>query len=602
MRLQALLLLLCLTPAVPVHAVEFELESLDQVAPLHGVWRFRPGDDMRWAAPDYNHGQWDNILVPRDWRRQGHDDLTGFAWYRARVKLAEDDSLPEDGLHQLALSLGKIHSAYELYIGGELVGGAGRLPPDPLPISDQKQIVTISPSAIDSDGTLLIAVRVWRDAPLGNSSTAGMYEGEFMMGPVFELIKQIWFKQAMTLMLAICYLMFGFYHLYLYVRNRKLPEFFWFGVTACMVAVYSLELSQWKHVVGWMQAIPYIVHKKIEYGVIYTLPAVGLQLLCSLLRIGIPLWARVYQAGFGVFAAVAVLVPGFDILTQTLFLWQVYLVPGLFASLVIVVWSAALGNEEARTMTVGWAVFLFTALNDIMVAQGAVQHPRLLTLGFAAVMLSMAISLANRFSRMFNHLDGEIQERTRELKQTNEKLVEAARLDTLTGLLNRRGFAEIVGSEISRSGRSGRGFVIMMGDIDRFKGCNDQYGHACGDFVLHEVAMLLKSQLRNVDTVARWGGEEFVFLLPETDLKGAERLAEKIRTTLEHRMFSYEGSVLSLTITIGVAAFHRGMRLEDCVARADAALYLGKQEGRNRVVLDGDAPMLDPVGEASGGA
>ena len=188
----------------------------------------------------------------------------------------------------------------------------------------------------------------------------------------------------------------------------------------------------------------------------------GLQLLSSLLRFRVPVWARVYQSGFILFALLALLAPGFDILTQTLFPWQVYLVPGLLASLAIVVWTAALGNEEARTMTLGWAVFLFAALNDIMVAQGVVQHPRLLTLGFAAVLVSMAISLANRFSRMFNHLDGEIQERTRELKQTNEKLIEAARLDTLTGLLNRRGFGEIVDSEIARAGRSGpHGFALI---------------------------------------------------------------------------------------------------------------------------------------------
>ena len=406
------LLLLALLPVVPAQAVEFELESADQVLRLHGVWRFRPGDDLRWADPDYGHGQWGNILVPRDWRRQGHDELAGFAWYRARVRIGDNPG--RDSRHQLALGLGKIHSAYELYVGGELVGGAGRFPPDPLPVSDRKRIYSLPLSAIEEDGTLLIAVRVWRDEPLGASSTAGMYEGEFMLGPALELIREIWLKQALTLMLAISYLVFGTYHLYLYWRNRKLPEYLWFGVTACLVAVYSIELSQWKHVVGWLAALPYIVHRKIEYGVIYILPAVGLQLLSSLLRVRVPIWARVYQAGFAGLALVAILVPGYAILTRTLFPWQLYVMPGLLASLVLVVWSAARGNEEARTMTLGWAVFLFTALNDIMVAQGAVQQPRLLTLGFAAVLLTMAISLANRFSRMFNHLDGEIQERTRD--------------------------------------------------------------------------------------------------------------------------------------------------------------------------------------------
>jgi diguanylate cyclase (GGDEF)-like protein len=596
------LLLLCLLPVGPAQAIEFELESLDQVTRLHGVWRFRPGDDMAWADPAYNHGQWGNILVPRDWRRQGHQDLTGFAWYRARVRIGDGATRDLDSLHQLGFGLGKVHSAYELYIGGELIGSAGRFPPDPLPVADRMRMFSIPPSALDDDGTLLIAVRVWRDDPLGDASTAGMFEGEFMMGPVFELTKQIWIRQAVTLMLAIAYLVFGIYHLYLYARNRNLPEFFWFGITACLVAIYSVELSQWKHVVGWMTEVPYIVHKKVEYGVVFLLPAVGLQLLACLLRIRVPFWARAYQAGFGVFALIVLVVPGYDVLALTLFPWQMYLVPGLFASLVLVVWHAARGNEEARTMTVGWAVFLFTALNDIMVAQGAVQNPRLLTVGFAAVMLTMAISLANRFSRMYNHLDGEVQQRTKELERSNEKLIEAARLDSLTGLLNRRGFSETGEAEIARAGRSGRAFVVLMGDIDRFKDCNDEYGHACGDYVLQEVAELFKGQLRDVDTVARWGGEEFVFLLPETEIEGGSTLAEKMRASLEHTLFSYEGSVLSLTITIGVAAYRNGMSLEDCVARADSAMYSGKQQGRNRVVIDGEATELASMGEAPGHA
>ncbi|MDJ0878542.1 MAG: diguanylate cyclase [Halieaceae bacterium] len=590
MRLLALLLL-CLGSVLPVQAVEFELESVDQVVYLHGAWRFRAGDDPSWADPSYNHGPWDNILVPRDWRRQGHEDLTGFAWYRAELHIPGVAEGRRDSLHRLGISLGKIHSAYELYLGGIMVGGVGSFPPNAEPISDRERTYSIPPEAVDDSGKLLVAVRVWRHPTLGNSSTSGMFQGNYAVGPTFELMKRIWFKEAVALMLVISYLGFGAYHLYLFARNRKLPEFLWFGIVACMVAVYTLEMSQWKHVVGWLNAIPYLVHKKFEYGIIYLMPALGLELLCCLLRIKPSQWARAYQSGFALFSLLALLVPGYDILTNTLFLWQLYVIPGLFATLVLVVWYAARGNAEARTMTVGWAVFMFCALNDIVVAQGAVQHPRLLSIGFAAILVSMAISLANRFTRMYSQLDGEFRRRTRELEQTNEKLAEAARMDTLTGLLNRRGFAEKVDEEIARAGRSGRGFVVMMADIDCFKACNDQHGHAAGDFALQRVAELLSGQLRDVDTIARWGGEEFIFLLPETDLQGGATLAEELRTTLECTLFHYENSVLSLSITIGAAAYSSGMCLEDCVARADAALYAGKQAGRNCVVLDGDDAM-----------
>jgi diguanylate cyclase (GGDEF)-like protein len=580
------LLLLCLGAELPAHAVEFQLESADQVVQLHGAWRFRAGDDLRWADPDYNHGPWDNILVPRDWRRQGHEDLTGFAWYRATVNIGGLDKQERDLAHELGISVGKVHSAYDLYLGGIRVGGAGRFPPNPVPVSDRERIFSIPPEAIDDNGNLLVALRVWRHPTLGESSTSGLFEGNYLIGPSFELTRRVWFKEVLALMLAVTYMGFGIYHLFLYARNPKLKEFLWFGVIACLVAVYTLEISQWKHVVSWLSGIPYLLHKKIEYGVIYLLPGLGLELLSCLLRVKPPLWARVYQAGFGAFFLAAMLVPGYDILVHTLFLWQLYVIPGLFAALAVVVWFAARGNVEARTMTVGWAIFLFCALNDIVVAQGAVQHPRLLSVGFAAILVSMAVSLANRFTRMYNHLDGEIRRRTKELERTNEKLMQAARLDILTGLLNRRGFADKVDEEIARSGRSGRGFVILMADIDRFKSVNDLYGHAGGDYALQQVAELLSQQLRDVDTIARWGGEEFIFLLPETSLEGGAVLAEKLRSKLECTLFSYENSVLSLTVTIGVAVYSTGMRLEDCVARADAALYSGKQAGRNQVVLD----------------
>ena len=90
---------------------------------------------------------------------------------------------------------------------------------------------------------MLVAVRVWRHPTLGNSSTAGLFEGKFLVGPTYELVKRVWFKEAVALMLVISYLGFGAYHLYLYARNRKLPEFLWFGIMACLVAVYALEIE-----------------------------------------------------------------------------------------------------------------------------------------------------------------------------------------------------------------------------------------------------------------------------------------------------------------------------------------------------------------------
>ena len=124
-----------------------------------------------------------------------------------------------------------------------------------------------------------------------------------------------------------------------------------------------------------------------------------------------------------------------------------------------------------------------------------------------------------------------------------------------------------------------------MADLDDFKACNDRFGHACGDYVLEQLALLLREQSRDVDVLARWGGEEFVLLLPETGLEGGAVLAEKLRGVLERQLFQYQDCRLTLTMTLGVAGYEEGMMLDDCLLLADRALYDGKDSGRNRVQI-----------------
>ena len=175
----------------------------------------------------------------------------------------------------------------------------------------------------------------------------------------------------------------------------------------------------------------------------------------------------------------------------------------------------------------------------------------------------------------------------------------AASTDMLTMLVNRRRMRELLEHEWSRSDRSGSTFGILMLDIDHFKRFNDSYGHACGDYVLSSVAAQLKSNLRDHDIASRWGGEEFLVLLPDTELAQAEATAERIRDSFESSTVEYEGRRLEVTMTVGVAVCSRAESIEGCVNRADEALYIGKHHGRNRVVTS-ETPLLAEVsGEAT---
>lgn len=162
-------------------------------------------------------------------------------------------------------------------------------------------------------------------------------------------------------------------------------------------------------------------------------------------------------------------------------------------------------------------------------------------------------------------------------------LARQASVDPMTQALNRPSFTERAGIELLRSGRHRYKLSLVMVDLDHFKAINDTYGHAAGDQVLSIFGDMTRSCLRTMDLFGRWGGEEFLLLLPDTGPAGAKRVSERIRASLEACTFPCGAQV---TASFGVAARRAGERLATLVDRADAAMYQAKQSGRNRVVAD----------------
>jgi diguanylate cyclase (GGDEF)-like protein/PAS domain S-box-containing protein len=163
-----------------------------------------------------------------------------------------------------------------------------------------------------------------------------------------------------------------------------------------------------------------------------------------------------------------------------------------------------------------------------------------------------------------------------------EELAALAHIDPLTGLMNRRHFRLLADQEFSRAARTHHQLFLMMLDIDHFKRVNDTHGHDVGDQALVEVAEVLKNGVRSMDILARWGGEEFLVLLPETNMAGATLIAERIRQQVSQIKLPKipEG----LTISIGLSEAKPGMELKTATGLADQALYQAKSGGRNRVV------------------
>jgi diguanylate cyclase (GGDEF)-like protein len=165
------------------------------------------------------------------------------------------------------------------------------------------------------------------------------------------------------------------------------------------------------------------------------------------------------------------------------------------------------------------------------------------------------------------------------------RLKRLARIDPLTGALNRRGFDSQFPQIFADAGGLADPLSVVMVDIDRFKEINDVHGHAAGDDVLRSVTGLLASVLRETDAVVRYGGEEFMMVLPHATIRGAESVAERARAAIERAQIALPVGTARVTASFGVAQRRAGESREDLLRRADEAMYRAKAVGRNRVVV-----------------
>ena len=211
-----------------------------------------------------------------------------------------------------------------------------------------------------------------------------------------------------------------------------------------------------------------------------------------------------------------------------------------------------------------------------------------------------ASAAKNRITKDYIQITNQFADMTRELQETRQDLIvkeekykatlkELKRIaicDGLTGIYNRCKIMEVLGLEIERAIRYRTPLAILMLDLDHFKYTNDRFGHQVGDLVLKRVAETMEKALRKVDIVGRYGGEEFMVILPQTDIDAAKILAERLRSSIEGMDFEVESiEQLCITASLGIAVFdHKKDNLDTLVNRADKALYWAKDTGRNRSV------------------
>lgn len=557
---------------------------IEEPMSLEGLWSFRPGDDRAWAGPGLDDSGWQQVRVPHLWSADGFADPQQRAWYRRVVELP----VPAADARPLALRMGAVRNAYELWLDGRPVGGVGALPPDPDVNYDRIRVYPIPPELL-ADGRLVIAVRVWGGNDLAvRSRGGGLYAGPVLLGDHGALVHELAVEDMTKLVFAALFGLVGLYFLYLFVRSRALRSSFWFGATSLALAPWVITQSQWKYSLD----LPWLVLEKIEGTSFMLVLVLMIQLVWTVLGRRADWWMRVFQGLLLLLAALVLLVPGLDIHNRVRAFWQYAALASGPAVIWVIASTALRGNRDARVLLGGLLVFTVFATHDLIVNMGAGDGMRLIPLGFLAILTSMGVILADRFASLLDTLESQVEQRTGELREANDALAAAnerlkarSRLDPLTGLLNRRGFEEEVAAELRRVERGAEPPALVLLDVDHFKRFNDEHGHACGDQVLCDVSELLRARTREVDRVGRWGGEEFVLLLPATDAAGLVQATEKLRAAIEAHEVEFEDRRLGVTATFGAAVLRDGESFEACLERADQALYAGKAGGRNRVEL-----------------
>ncbi|CAN5843657.1 GGDEF domain-containing protein [soil metagenome] len=213
---------------------------------------------------------------------------------------------------------------------------------------------------------------------------------------------------------------------------------------------------------------------------------------------------------------------------------------------------------------------------------------------FAVAMVAVTLPALTVVAAQVGAMRNKLVQQKSVLVEVLTRVEKLATRDELTGLLNRRHMLQVLDEHLSQYHRSGRGFSVAMVDLDHFKRINDTFGHAAGDEALRAFAKCIRSALREVDTVGRWGGEEFLVLMPDGASASSGAGLERLRTHLRNLRLPGVAPALRLSFSAGIAAYQHGESIDQLIARADLALYAAKAGGRQRTV-NSQAGDLDSI-------
>lgn len=561
---------------------------------LDGDWLFTPN---LFVAPQETIfiNKSSTIRVPSVWQNEvvNGKKMTSFGYstYFTRVVL------PEKAPNQIALNLPEIGTAYRLYINGIKVVQSG-IPAKEKFFSIPKTEPVIVP-VYKSEKTWDITIHV-----SNYQYFSGGIWNSIELGDINEFIQEQEMSSQKTFIFSGIGLMVVIFHLMFFIIRRDDYLSLYFSIFTLIISLYLLSVGD-IFILKLLPQITFSVLLKIQFGSFFlSIPIFG-----AFLKFALPqemndtVFRTIFYIGI-VSTAIGLILPPTFFVRAVYFYYIFTLFCAIYAIYIIIV--AKIKKRESSTILLfSVSIFIFFGINEILYVQGVLQTGSWLHIGLFFFIVSQSIMVNYRFTKSYklklrldnklesknlelfdlsHNLEKRIEERTIELNNAYLELKEMALTDELTGLPNRRSIMELVNFEEKLSQRGEHVFTMGLIDIDNFKKINDTYGHDIGDKVLKEVAIVAKNILYQQGKVARWGGEEFLLLFPDSNLEDAFALSEIIRKSIAVLSVPIGESHISVTITMGLCTYQKDLGTQGVIKKADEGLYIGKRNGKNQVV------------------
>ncbi|MDC7235302.1 MAG: GGDEF domain-containing protein [Spirochaetales bacterium] len=473
-------------------------------------------------------------------------------------------------------------SAAAYYVNGVFLGRDG-IPGNSVNVEKPEYIPSIHSFRADSSRAVLLV----------HISNYTMKQGGFWESVRFGRTRAVTaYRDRRVILLASivgAMIIMGLFQIVFFLLNRESRSSLWLSIVIALVALKILITGE-NLLMRFLPGISQITLIKIAtLTVAYMVPAYMMFFHTSFPGLCKPVFLKINTALSTIYGLMVIFLP--LPVVQSVFRSYLPIILVNLVYIIAIIIKAVLEKKPGAQWSLAASILVFGfSLNDILYDLHIIQTAYVLDLGLLLFITFQVILNADQYNQAFRELtrlratlESEVENRTIELQAERNKLEFLARNDALTGLLNRNSSGEIFERETLRFGRTGIPFTVVMIDLDYFKTINDSYGHAAGDFALKQFGKTIRRISRRTDFCFRWGGEEFLILMPDTQEADARIHAESLRQQVAGELVETSGASFYLTISYGISSIYReNEKAVEIVNRADTALYRAKEEGRNR--------------------